>query len=97
MDTSLIVRKMEKVISRKIGDDYVLVPVNRKVMHSDSLYAMNGVGGLIWELIDGKRTLGQISEKVVETAPAPVEQVKIDVAHYVADLLSEELVEPCGP
>ncbi len=48
------------VVTRKTGNEYVLVPVTNNIADMDSVYTLNETGAFIWELIDGKRSVEDI-------------------------------------
>lgn len=48
------------VVTRKTGNEYVLVPVTDNIADMDSVYTLNETGAFIWEQIDGKRDLESI-------------------------------------
>jgi methyltransferase-like protein len=48
------------VVTRKTGNEYVLVPVTNNIADMDSVYTLNETGAFIWELIDGKRSIEEI-------------------------------------
>ncbi len=48
------------VVTRKTGNEYVLVPVTDNIADMDSVYTLNETGAWIWEQIDGKRTVSEI-------------------------------------
>jgi len=48
------------VVTRKTGNEYVLVPVTDNIADMDSVYTLNETGAWIWEQIDGKRTISEI-------------------------------------
>ena len=60
MDLKTILSHSPKVVTRKTGNEYVLVPVTDNIADMDSVYTINETGAFIWELIDGKRTIGDI-------------------------------------
>ena len=60
-----IYRKSPDIVSRKIVDEMILVPVRRTVGDVESLYTLNESGGRIWELIDGTRDLQEICGMIV--------------------------------
>lgn len=62
---SIFVR-CERIVSRKLVDELMLVPVRHNVAEIDTLYALNEVGARIYELIDGKRTLREVGSIVAE-------------------------------
>ena len=60
MDLKTILSHSPKVVTRKTGNEYVLVPVSDNIADMDSVYTINETGAFIWERIDGKRTIGDI-------------------------------------
>jgi hypothetical protein len=48
------------VVTRKTGNEYVLVPVTDNIADMDSVYTLNETGAWIWEQIDGTRTISDI-------------------------------------
>lgn len=43
------------VVWRKIADEFILVPVRRKLYNLENIFSLNEVGARIWELVDGKK------------------------------------------
>jgi len=60
--------KDPSMVSRRIADEVVLVPVSRKVGEIDGLYALNEVAARIWDLIDGERSLTQLRDALVRSS-----------------------------
>ncbi len=91
-----IYQKNPDIVSRKIVDEMILVPVRRRVGDVESLYTLNEVGARIWELIDGKRRVEEIRDLIVaefEVSPGEAEEdlftllqqlSEIDAVHAVA-------------
>jgi hypothetical protein len=48
------------VVTRKTGNEYVLVPVTNNIADMNSVYTLNETGAFIWEQIDGKRAVEEI-------------------------------------
>jgi hypothetical protein len=60
---------------------------------SDGLYfSMSGAGGLVWELIERRRTIGEIVAAVAARYDATDGEVRGDLARLTAELLRERLV-----
>jgi len=78
----------EQVISRKIVDEIILVPLRRSVAEMESLYTLNEVGARIYELLDGRRTAAQIAETIVEEFEVSQEQAEADVLEFLDKLLA---------
>ena len=49
---------------------------------------LNDVGGRIWELVDGRRSIAQILETIASEHDLPASEVRADVLEFVAELLS---------
>ena len=48
------------IVTRKTGNEYILVPVANNIADMNSVYTLNESGAFIWELIDGKRNAEEI-------------------------------------
>lgn len=55
-----IYRKKENLVARKIGEEYILVPIINSIAEMDRLYTLNEVGSFIWEQIDGQNSINDI-------------------------------------
>jgi Coenzyme PQQ synthesis protein D (PqqD) len=55
-------------------------------------YSMDKVGGLIWEMIEGKQTLEEIITATVARYDVSREQAQVDVELLVNELLRENLI-----
>ena len=53
------------IVTRKTGSEYVLVPVSNNIAEMDSVYTLNETGAFIWEQIDGKRTIKELIEAMI--------------------------------
>jgi hypothetical protein len=60
MDLHSVPTRSSSVVTRKTGNEYVLVPVTDNIADMDSVYTLNETGAFIWEQIDGSRTIAQI-------------------------------------
>jgi hypothetical protein len=49
-------RRSPRVVGRRIGEEYVLVPLAGRGADLDSILNVNRVGAFIWEQLDGERT-----------------------------------------
>ena len=48
------------VVTRKTGNEYVLVPIANNIADMNSVYTLNETGAFIWEHINGKRSVEEI-------------------------------------
>jgi hypothetical protein len=54
------------IVTRKTGNEYVLVPIANNIADMNSVYTLNETGAFIWELIDGKRNVEEIIHALTE-------------------------------
>jgi len=57
-----IFKKNPKIVVRKIEDETILMPLYSTSEEIDCIYTLNDAAARIWELVDGKRTLGKIKK-----------------------------------
>ena len=84
MDLQAIPRQNQDTASRSIDDAaYVLNP------ETSELHAFNGVGGRIWELIDGERTLQTVAQMIADEYEVEPTVAEADVLEF-AETLQEK-------
>jgi hypothetical protein len=81
--------RADNIVSRRIGEEIILVPVHARRGDVDSICTLNEVGARIWELLDGTRTLEEISSVVTNEYDVASGEAKRDVEEFVSQL--EEL------
>jgi len=55
-----ILSHSSSVVTRKTGNEYVLVPIANNIADMNSVYTLNETGAFIWEHINGKRSVEEI-------------------------------------
>jgi pyrroloquinoline quinone biosynthesis protein D len=88
-------RRRERVLVSRISDRVALFDVD-----VGTYYALNDVGGRIWELCDGSRRVHDVVAVIREEYDAPPHIVAADVSDLLADLARENLIvegEGSGP
>ncbi|MCX6271514.1 MAG: PqqD family protein [Bacteroidetes bacterium] len=60
MILSSVYEHMPDLVSRKTGNEYIIVPLRGQVADMNSLFTLNETGAFIWELIDGEKDVAQI-------------------------------------
>lgn len=84
--------KETALVSRRIVDETIIVPVRSNVGDLDFIYTLNDVGGLIWELIDGHTSIGRIVEVLCRKFDVGPEEAAGDVADFISSLEAAGLV-----
>jgi hypothetical protein len=75
-----------KVVTRRIANETVIVPMTANVADLDSVYTLNEVGSFIWDLVDGHRSAQSIAEMVAAEFDVPPEQAARDVDELLTAL-----------
>ena len=55
-----------RMVGRRIGDEYVLVPLAGRGADLDSILNLNRVAAFVWEQLDGERSGSDVVEAVLE-------------------------------
>lgn len=75
------------MVSRQIGDEFILVPIRRDVADLESIYTLSGTGVRIWELLDGERTGRDVRNKIVEEFEVESQEAEADLIELLQQLL----------
>lgn len=74
------------VVTRKTGNEYVLVPITNNIADMNSVYTLNETGAFIWEQIDGKRNVEEIISLVTEEYNIENKKAEEDVFSFIENL-----------
>lgn len=66
MDDARILKKNRSMVTRVIVDETILLPVYKSSDEINCIYTLNKVASRVWEMIDGKRTLGAIKGAILK-------------------------------
>ena len=86
--------KENNCVTREIAGETIIVPIKGRVGDLDSIYTLNEVGTMIWQLIDGQKSIGQIVQAVRQTYDVEPEEVKKDTADFLHSLEQAGLIRP---
>ena len=76
---------------RRVDEECILVDPQ-----SSQATVLNPVGARIWELVDGKRSLGAILGQILEEYAVDRERLEKDAREFVADLSGKKLITFAG-
>jgi hypothetical protein len=86
--------RSERMVGRRIADEFVLVPIAGRGADVDGIYNLNRLGAFIWERLDGKRNGTAIVEAIVARFEVDGERAARDYGEFVARLRSIRAVVP---
>jgi len=81
-----VYRKSDLIVSRKIGDEFILVPIKQDVGDLESIYTLNETAARIWELIDGNLKVKQIKESLVQEFEVQPMEAEKDLVEHLGQL-----------
>jgi hypothetical protein len=62
MQDSTVLKKNPDIVSRTIEDETILMPIYKTSDEINCIYTLNDVAARVWELIDGKKNLGEVKK-----------------------------------
>lgn len=71
------------VVTRKTGNEYVLVPIANNIADMNSVFTLNDTGAFIWELIDGKRDIEEIISELIKEYETDEPSAREDVLSFL--------------
>jgi hypothetical protein len=74
------------VVTRKTGNEYILVPVTNHIADMDSVYTLNETGAFIWDLIDGEKTVKEIITILTKEYNVNKEAATADVLDFINNM-----------
>jgi hypothetical protein len=82
-----IYARNDRVVSRKIVDELILVPIRQSVAEMEMLYTLNEVGARVYDLIDGTRPVKHIVDAIVREFDVNEQTAEADVREFITQLL----------
>jgi coenzyme PQQ biosynthesis protein PqqD len=76
-----------RVVAQQASGKHVLLDID-----SGRYYALDEVGGRVWQLCDGTRSVRQIVEVMCDEYDAAADEVEADVEAFVNELVGESLL-----
>lgn len=86
IDLKSVVSHSPDIVTKKTGNEYVLVPLANNIADMNRLFTLNETGACIWELIDGKKNVGEIVEKFTEEFDIDHETATKDILSFIENM-----------
>jgi hypothetical protein len=74
------------VVTRKTGNEYVLVPVTNNIADMNSVYTLNETGAFIWEQINGERNIEEIISLLTDEYDIDNNKAEEDVFSFIDNM-----------
>jgi len=89
--------RSERMVGRRIADEFVLVPLAARGADVDALFNLNAAATFIWEHLDGRTTGAQIVAALVERFDVETEQAGRDYLTLMDQLCAIQAVTRVEP
>ena len=80
-------KRTAQVIAQKAKNDYLLLN-----MEDGNYFSLNEIGGRIWELCDGNRSVSQLAKELAAEYDASPEVLEKDIVELLDDLQKGKLI-----
>lgn len=87
-----VFRQADNIVTRKVMNETLLVPVSGELASMDNLYTLNETGAFIWQAFDGIRSLAEISSMLEQQYDAPTAVIEGDMLEIVDGLAEAGLI-----
>jgi methyltransferase-like protein len=81
-----ILSQSTTIVTRKTGNEYVLVPITNNIADMNSVYTLNETGAFIWEQIDGKRNVEEIISALIAEYDIDKQNAESDVFNFIENM-----------
>ncbi|RWX47446.1 Coenzyme PQQ synthesis protein D (PqqD) [Candidatus Electrothrix aarhusensis] len=88
-----IYRQADNIVTRKVMDETLLVPISGDLASMDELYTLNDTGAFIWQALDGTRTLAEIGKQLEQEYDTPLEAIEVDMLEIMSGLAGAGLID----
>jgi len=89
-----VFRQADNIVTRKVMDETLLVPIAGDLASMDNLYTLNETGAFIWQSLDGSRSLAEISSALEQQYDATMDVIQADTVEIAARLADVGLIVP---
>ncbi len=85
-DLKSVPLRSPSVVTRKTGNEYVLVPVADNIADMNSVYTLNETGAFLWELIDGENNIEDMIEALIREFDIDEKTATDDVFEFIGEM-----------
>lgn len=83
----------EDILAREIAQEFILVPIVTGIgQDEDEIFSLNKVGRVIWDKLDGKKSLSDIAKDLYQLFDASLDEIEKDVQGFARELLKRKMI-----
>lgn len=83
MDFGEVSKLKSRFVSRKVGNELVLVPLVSNVAQMDTLFNLNETAGFLWENLDENSSVEQLKNQLLENFEVDDATAEKDVKDFL--------------
>lgn len=87
-----VFQKTEKIITRKVVGETILVPIAGNLADMQRIFGLNQVAEYIWERLDGHASLNDIYNSILNDFEIEPAQAKKDFFDFISELKTARLI-----
>jgi hypothetical protein len=95
MENHICYKKKPDIVSRVVGDELILIPLQQQTADIDSIFATKEVGARIWGLINGKTSIEMITDKICSEFDVSLGEAAKDIVDFLDLLEKKGFIIPC--
>jgi hypothetical protein len=78
---------------RRVSNAYILVPLKKRIVDLNSIFALNETGAFVWELLEEGLSEDEIVERIVNEFDVDITQAKNDIRYFLQELMKHGLIK----
>lgn len=83
----------ERVVTRRVGNEMVIVPLVNSVADMTKVLTLNETGAAIIEALDGQRTISQVEAQLISAFDVESDILAADLQNFILDALAKGIIE----
>jgi coenzyme PQQ biosynthesis protein PqqD len=88
-----IYKPSEDVVAREVQGEFIIIPITSGVGDlEEEIFSLNETGKMIWDKLDGKRTLKDVVKDLSLEFESPQEEIEKDILGFMEELLKRRIV-----
>jgi len=91
-ELSTIFSKNDTIVSKKIEDEFVLVPISNNVGDMNQLFTLKDTGAFIWEQINGKNSVEDILNLLLDEFEINSDTAIKDIFRFLEELEEKKMI-----
>lgn len=83
---TMVIARKDNFVENDVDGDFILVPLEDDIAKVGSLFHLNETGTFIWKMIDGKTSMEEITNALLENYDTSIETAINDIELFLEDV-----------